>query len=255
MKRQIRRGVFETNSSSMHSLVIMKHGRHYTDSEMNDNNYIREDGLWNIGEYEGLYYGRRPFDILVTFNDKLKYVIASMVNHEDDDIMKELKRICRQYVHGYWYWDGEEHDSPFKDFEFPTRRIPAYQDEDGNYYNEYDDDIKYKGYEDHHAVYTTSNGKALKEDKAVYYEAPDYGYAESCLVPTLLQRYNITLEEFLLNNRYIVIIDGDEYNDFERFCKSKIINIDEIESIISANGDWAFDDDRLKQKVINKEYV
>ena len=30
MKRQIRRGVFETNSSSQHSLCIMKKDEHYT---------------------------------------------------------------------------------------------------------------------------------------------------------------------------------------------------------------------------------
>lgn len=33
MKRQIRRNVFETNSSSMHSLTVMKRDEHYSPEE------------------------------------------------------------------------------------------------------------------------------------------------------------------------------------------------------------------------------
>ena len=36
MKRQIRRGVFETNSSSQHSLCIMRRDEHYTPEEISE---------------------------------------------------------------------------------------------------------------------------------------------------------------------------------------------------------------------------
>lgn len=43
MKRQIRRGVFETNSSSQHSLCIMKNDEHYTPDEIAKDFYLWDD--------------------------------------------------------------------------------------------------------------------------------------------------------------------------------------------------------------------
>ena len=45
MKRQIRRGCFETNSSSQHSLTVMKRDDKYTPEEILDGFY-----LWNDEE-------------------------------------------------------------------------------------------------------------------------------------------------------------------------------------------------------------
>lgn len=45
MKRRIRRNVFETNSSSMHSLCIMKRDDAYLPSEILDDIYIGKDGV------------------------------------------------------------------------------------------------------------------------------------------------------------------------------------------------------------------
>ena len=43
MKRQIRRGVFETNSSRQHSLCIMKKDEHYTPDETAKDFYLCDD--------------------------------------------------------------------------------------------------------------------------------------------------------------------------------------------------------------------
>lgn len=255
MKIQIRRGVFETNSSSMHSLVIMKNGRHYTEEELNNPyRHIEEDGGWEFAwpSSDDISFGRRPFDMLVTFEDKLRYVVASMVNNEGDDVIRELNEICRKYIHGSYYKDGERRDVKFSYLVFPTRPAPIYEDDDGNEYDLYDDFVRYVDHKDGHAIYETKDGKPLHETGYVT-DVPDYGYSESSLVPTLLKRYGITLEEFMLNNKYIVIIDGDEHDDFGRICHSNIINVDGIEAIISQDGGWGFDNNRLKQKVINKE--
>ena len=48
MKRRIRRDVFETNSSSMHSLCIMKRDDAYLPSEILDDIYIEKEGVWKI---------------------------------------------------------------------------------------------------------------------------------------------------------------------------------------------------------------
>lgn len=43
MKRQIRRSVFETNSSSMHSLTVMKKDDKYTPEEILEEIYLCKD--------------------------------------------------------------------------------------------------------------------------------------------------------------------------------------------------------------------
>ena len=43
MKRQIRRGVFETNSSSQHSICIMKNDEHYTPDEFAKDFFLCDD--------------------------------------------------------------------------------------------------------------------------------------------------------------------------------------------------------------------
>lgn len=52
MKRQIRRGVFESNSSSQHSLVVMKNDDHYTVQEILKGLYIQKDGVWDVCELD-----------------------------------------------------------------------------------------------------------------------------------------------------------------------------------------------------------
>ena len=75
MKRQIRRSCFETNSSSMHSLVIKKEDEYVDPKKESENIYIHDGALsmiWN------LYFDRVPFEILTSFYDKLRYAIASL---------------------------------------------------------------------------------------------------------------------------------------------------------------------------------
>ena len=52
MKRQIRRNVFETNSSSMHSLVVKKESEHYNEVELRESVWLYDDGEWHIHSTE-----------------------------------------------------------------------------------------------------------------------------------------------------------------------------------------------------------
>lgn len=72
MKRVIRRGVFETNSSSMHSIVVMKDD---VNGESQNDVWIK-DGKLQIFNSD-LRFGRSPFEILSTAERKLHYAIAS----------------------------------------------------------------------------------------------------------------------------------------------------------------------------------
>ena len=118
MKRQIRRGVFETNSSSMHSLVIKKTSGYYTIEEIKDNLWLH-DGVWEFWDDEKLTFGRYPFMCLNTFESKVRYAIASLCAYRDDaevrfkeieSLVKEIIPECTEIVlpKTYWGWDDQK---------------------------------------------------------------------------------------------------------------------------------------------------
>lgn len=78
MRIKIRKGVFETNSSSMHSLVVKKENEYYTQEEMTGRMYLDDNGVWKIWSDDDLHFGREPFQCLGDFSKKVKYAIASL---------------------------------------------------------------------------------------------------------------------------------------------------------------------------------
>jgi hypothetical protein len=76
--RQVRKNTFETNSSSSHSLVLMKgKAEYYTPEEAWAE--VEYDCKYSDGYFEpwgDLYFGRHPFQVLATFKDKLRYAYA-----------------------------------------------------------------------------------------------------------------------------------------------------------------------------------
>ena len=84
--RQVRRSVFETNSSSSHSIVLTKKDHEITEKDLltvNDDGLscyrgidLQEDGKW-LFRGEDLVFGSYPFRILCTLKDKTAYAIAS----------------------------------------------------------------------------------------------------------------------------------------------------------------------------------
>ena len=97
MKRQIRRGCWETNSSSQHSLVVMKNDDHYTTQEISKDFYLHEDGVWDAWSAD-LDFGRTPFRVLGTFKTKWLYACASLVKEYNDDTYKKLKALAIKYI-------------------------------------------------------------------------------------------------------------------------------------------------------------
>ena len=93
--RQIRANVFETNSSSTHSLVLFKHREErYTHDEMyNELKYDIKDGIYR--PWEELYFGRYPFRVLTSFKDKLHYAYANTHGIEErvEKITETLTRL------------------------------------------------------------------------------------------------------------------------------------------------------------------
>ena len=106
MKRQIRRGVFETNSSSQHSLCIMKSDEHYTPDEIARDFYLCDDKEtgendceWHIWDHD-MEFGRSPFRALGNFHDKWLYACASLVCEYNDENYKKLETLALKYVPG-----------------------------------------------------------------------------------------------------------------------------------------------------------
>lgn len=164
----IRQGVFETNSSSMHSICIRgDQPDRYTLEQLNENRKsYRSSGIIDL-TYDDMEFGRYPFQMLASLFDKCRYALASYgveKAKEIEDIYKEA--MCDAELDKYEY--------PFTHFKFDP------------------DDASI----DHQSAGLLQKFLALK---------------------------GITLKEFLLNPNYYVVIDGDEYWEFDKYLRLKLI--------------------------------
>ena len=103
MKKQIRNGVFETNSSSVHSITLcMK----------SDYDKWMKDGLFLFEGYSGCYLGetkpeRNHFytkEEAITFIKNSKYPPSGDFDWNDEDSVMELLHESEWYDYDY-YWD------------------------------------------------------------------------------------------------------------------------------------------------------
>ncbi len=219
MKRQIRRNVFETNSSSMHSLCIMKRDDTYLSSEILDDIHIEKDGIWKI-DGEDLYFERTPFRAIGTFSGKWKYACASLVGDYNDDTYKELLALALKYIPG------------LKKIELPTQRRRIYDAGDDN--RTYCDRMSTKDFE----TYIKRKEKEWEIDEIEYwkdednnfvFDCPYTGYSDDYFLDNFLEETKVTLEEFLTNKKYVIIQDGDEYCYWKDMKNTGLINKDAIE--------------------------
>lgn len=205
--RQIREGCFETNSSSMHSLVIKKKDDYPDIEELEENMNIFRLGRdkWaneknadkidlSIYGNGDITYGRSPFKVISSFKNKLKYYIASECNSKED--IEEVKNVLMSIF----------------------------------------DNIKYVEFSNKHWNKDWGNG-----DYDQFGYAQNYGYFGK-----VLKDKNISLKEFLTNNKYVVVVDGDEYQELVKLLDSKLINTKEIQEMFTwPDGGWEhtiFDD-------------
>lgn len=229
MARTIRRGCFETNSSSMHSIAVTKNDVHVTPEEIAGYNsdeyvYIGKNGsmwFWNIDEG----YGRSPFDVLTTFKDKLQYAMCELLGYkhaddpEYDKIYGELIAITQKLI------------PEFTQFDITKRHEDIYLDEDGNHVMQ--KDLIYDGWDEvnlcPHYIYLDENGdkhKAVLDEENVM-EEPNIGmidHQSAGMLTRFLATHNVSLEEFLTNKKYTIIIDGDEYCTWSKMQNSGLIN-------------------------------
>lgn len=162
---QIRKGVFETNSSSSHAIVVGK----------KDSMASLEDAKWRLDDngmiefYEGDLEFGWGFDILINWYDRLRYAVASCADMCDDDTLDRISSLCE-------------------------KRIPG------------------------------CKGLDLSEVKGVI-DHQSMGLFQEALS-------KISLEDFIFNDRYAVIIDNDNSALFTQIMACPFYSADNVQEII-----------------------
>ena len=197
MKRQIRQGVFETNSSSMHSLVVMKNSETYSPEEISNEYYLFSDYktgekecVWAIYDYE-LKFGRSPFRALGTFQNKWLYACASLVSDYNDEVYRQLESLALKYVPGLKRIELPMVTDSFADKDDESNSDSSYAEEYGKTEDELVEYLTQKGKDwDIELTYWKSGGYWC-------FERPFTGYVDENILTEFLQKNNIGIEEFI----------------------------------------------------------
>ena len=217
--RAVRRGIFETNSSSMHSIVVTNQDSVLEKELRREGHYFGLNNLLSFYLSDDMDFGRYPFEILVSFKDKLRYAFASLLPYDDaesSDIYKELIEIAKDYY-------------DCSGVEFPKEAKSAYFDsvtgEEVSLFSidKFDDSVGYY-------AYTKKDGSKGYADKCIV-QVNCYGsvdHQSSGMLARFLEVEGVSVKEFLENSKYIVIIDGDEYGYWEKYKNSGLIRTDII---------------------------
>ena len=242
--KNIRHSLFETNSSSMHSVVILDHkendkDEYYSAKEIlqslkpykinkyyDDGSYIKSHYYVYFFDDNSLYFGRRPFNILSSFGDKLRFVMAAYLPqyHQSDNPISDMRNLIMFDKSVKMFQDiiksglkrqmknTKEMVINIKFlFDICINKYCGQCDVTMNYYKrelECDDEtIKKLSYK-----LDLEGGCADDADMLNFFE----------------KRPSVTFEEFLLNKKYIIIQDGDEYCTWKHFKRSKLIDTNKI---------------------------
>lgn len=216
----IRRQVFETNSSSQHSIVVLKDD-HEFDTFQDFIDQLDENNRYVIKDVDDLHFCRHPFRILATFKNKLNcvlaYYIAFAKEGKNDETTKEIEDIIRKYYPN------------FGGIVFPTYKYSCFYDKETGEIVSRCSVIDRNEVKD---VYHYKDGISIKECVYKVEQETSYGYVEECdnLIKHFLKKYDVTLEDFLFNSKYVVIIDGDEYCWWQLMQKDGAVDLENIES-------------------------
>lgn len=201
MKQIIRENVFETNSSSMHSLVVAKQSRKYSaDEEMFDYDPIYDD-KFDLFKYEfDVTFDKSPFKVLSTPKDKLMYYISWYLGYKHD---KKKESMIINFLS--------------KHLNLPKNKINIKLDLDERPMYRFEHERKINWYEYYPCIYPNDTGEDVFE---------------------CLEKHNVPFEEFIMSPKYTVNVDGDEYQEFKKLFDKNLIDINNIDYISSGIDFW-----------------
>ena len=260
MKYQIRKSVWESNSSSMHSLVVTKKNSNvrmtqeevraefyldeewYKERHKNDEKEVIEIDPWEND------FGRSPFSVLSSFRDKLYYAVAEYCGDNyrmesylqaektfDEIFVPLLVRLigCDEVKWDKWndrdfaiYSGGGEYFDEVE--EVPYEKLVYVEKEDRDGLGE--DDLL-RG----HYRKTDIDGRPIED---AWFDVPDFGsidHQSKGLLTGFLKSNNLSLEDYLTRKDIVVIITGDEYSTFSDMILCGLIN---KESIVTQYPDY-----------------
>lgn len=238
MKYQIRLG-HETNSSSMHSLMMTRknEGMRMTQKEIRDEYWLdtdwHKDNVLHIHSYDNSY--GRSFDVLSTFSDKLNYALAEYCGNnyslksylEAEDKFYEMFYPLLLKLVGV---DDVTYDSNLERFYVYSDVPNEYMDEaeevpyENRVYNE-------KHREDRNEPYYMPNDINGRPIEDAYYRVPDFGdidHASNGILRKFLKENNLTLEDYLVRKDIITVIDSDESCIFKSLINCGLIDENNI---------------------------
>lgn len=243
MKINVRTGMFETNSSSAHSLLIMKKRQTMTQQDIRDEYYLDEewhnDNVLRLDSYDNEY--GRSFNVLTSFRDKLSYALASMCGscyslksyiEAGNTFEKVFEPLLKKLV------GVDEVKMPMNDRNFNVYSDTITDDENQDYetYEEvpYDDLVYSESRE--HGIYRETC-KSGRKQEVIWLDVPEFGgvdHQSSNLFQGFLKKYGLTFEDYLIRKDIIVVIDGDELCIFGIMMDSGLIDKDAIQIIYSS---------------------
>lgn len=257
MKCQIRLGSWESNSSSMHSLLIMKKRQTMTQKEIRDEYYLDEDWRKERGNTLRLDWTHeefgRGFDVLTSFRDKLSYALASMCGScyslksyiRGENTFHEVFESLLKRLVGV---DKVEPHMDSESFRVYSDTVTDDLNQDYTTYEEvpYDDLVRngnWSYYNKDSEPYYKEICNSGRKQEEIWLEVPKFGsvdHQSAGLLQRFLDKYNITLEDYLIRKDIVVIVDGDECDIFGTMLEAGIVDKNAIQIKYPKEGsyDW-----------------
>lgn len=257
MKCQIRLRSWETNSSSAHSLLIMKKRQTMTQKEIRDEYYLDEDWCKERGNILRLDWTHeefgRGFDVLTSFRDKLSYALASMCGScyslksyiRGENTFHEVFESLLKRLVGV---DKVEPHMDSESFRVYSDTVTDDLNQDYTTYEEvpYDDLVRngnWSYYNKDSEPYYKEICNSGRKQEEIWLEVPKFGsvdHQSAGLLQRFLDKYNITLEDYLIRKDIVVIVDGDECDIFGTMLEAGIVDKNAIQIKYPKEGpyDW-----------------
>ena len=115
--------------------------------------------------------------------------------------------------------------------------------------------LHYDHWEDKKPVYYYLDENGEKQtaifNEEYFMEMPNVGtidHQSAGLLTNFLKDKRISLKEFLTNKKYVVVIDGDELCDFDRYLRSGLIDRSFITEIYDRSGEDVEYEEWLKEQ-------
>lgn len=240
--RNVRAGAFETNSSSMHSIAVMKDNDAFTGMYTKDEIFGRydHDGVIDL-DRGNTDFGRYPFEMLTTFKDKLRYVIAAFCGGYEPvwADSKYNNKYQKERLENFSRIKDSLKDLGIKDIHVNEDYDAAYLDENGNVVDDY---YAEDGPDEEDVDFTiNAGGKRYEvtrvrrhEVTRVFLSSYNFGcvdHQSAGILESFLKKENISIKDFLINKKYVIVIDGDEYGTFNKYLLSGILHTEDFKEI------------------------